>query len=179
MNNKIARAVIFIVVSVTLITVLRYSWQVKNSGSMDVSTAQHFSKAEVTRRGVTQVTVPQTVVTAADLVGTWRYSLADPRDPLCKKASSDTVCFPNDSEEISLTIESGKKVYNSYIHGRPDIIDCIWSLKQNEITVHCSQVGEFPDQTYIVSSHSKESLTLALKSDGQLSAPIIYTAYNP
>ena len=117
--------------------------------------------------------------TAADLVGTWRYSLADPSDPLCKKASSDTVCFPNDSEEISLTIESGKKVYNSYIHGRPDTIDCVWSLKQNEITVHCPQVGGLPDQTYVVASHSKESLTLVLKSDGQLSPPIIYTAYNP
>ena len=179
MNNKIARAIIFVVVSITLITMLRYSWQVKNSGSMDVSTAQHFSKAEVTRRGVTQVTVPQTVVTGADIAGTWVHSLTDPSDPLCKKTSSDTVCFPNDSEEISLTIESGKKVYNSYIHGRPDIIDCIWSLKQNEITAHCPQSGGVSDQTFTVVAHSKDFLTLSVQSNGQLSASVIYTAHNP
>lgn len=90
------------------------------------------------------------------LLGAWVEDLSDPQDPECKHAGPDDICFPHDSNELYFTVEDGKKIFNSYIHQRPDSTGCIWSSKGKKIEIQCQESM----YSFVVYSITSEVLVL-------------------
>lgn len=132
---------------------------------------------------ITQVTTSGTnekhyaSINEKDLLGSWELSLVDPVHP-CRLATKKELetpgyeaefCEPNDSHEIMFSIVDGKKEFNTWLHHRPDIGDCVWSLDKNTVTLSCedkSLSGNFPITSF-------SSTTMTIGTDG-MTIPGVY-----
>jgi hypothetical protein len=82
------------------------------------------------------------------IVGTWVHDLADPKDPECKNAGPDDVCFPNDSYELDFNRDHS---FNSFLHDRPEVIDNIWKIEEGNIIIVDKNNSELSSTYKIIS----------------------------
>ncbi len=90
----------------------------------------------------------------ASLLGSWVQPLPDSD---CKNTNADEVCFENDSSSMTFDVVEGKNIYNAYIHNRPDLADCIWSLTDRKVLINCSTI----EDTFTIKSLTANELIIA------------------
>src|SRR4051812_22675275 len=66
-----------------------------------------------------------------DLVGAWSLPIENPYGPECTNVPTDQFCIPHDSMEMNFSLAKGVGTFNSYIHFRPEELDCSWDVVTN------------------------------------------------
>lgn len=115
---------------------------------------------------------PAAAIDETDLVGSWVHSLVDPNDPDpdCRLAESDDFCYADDSEEINFSIDGGSRIFNSFIHHRPELSECAWKLEGSNVAIDCHW-DVLADSFRIVSLSKKK---LVIDREGYVTEYLFY-----
>ncbi len=106
-------------------------------------------------------------VTSDQLIGAWAKDLtSQTQDKDCEKATDDEICFSNDSYVMDFSVDAGKFLYNSYLHNRPELSDCIWKLDEYVVNVKCELKDS--NETFKIVSIDENTLSITRDDKGSI-----------
>ena len=119
-----------------------------------------------------------------DIIGAWSTLPPGKHPNPCKKNPTADGCSPYqngelDSQEMDFSIEGGKRVFNSFLHSRPEDSDCTFLIDEKQVTIYCSY-GREADvaDSFKVISVSTSTLKINRGDDGSPSYETYYKIKN-